>query len=85
MVLNPNDQAFNDVHYLSNGDHVHDPNYHNLTKREYFAAMAMQGLRASRLSDAITDTEAGRKLWGSLTIAKQAISDADALIAELSK
>jgi hypothetical protein len=54
-----------------------------LTKREYFAAMAMQGLRAAALSEAVS--EQGLKLWSSSGIAKQALSDADALIAELNR
>jgi hypothetical protein len=47
----------------------------NLTKREYFAAMAMQGVCASPHSwDCVPET-----------IAKYAVTQADALIAELEK
>jgi len=48
----------------------------NLTKRELFAAMAMQGLRANA-------NDRCPRLSG--TIAELAVADADALIAELSK
>jgi len=47
-----------------------------LTKRELFAAMAMQGLRACG------DPQCPRN---SVPIAEIAVADADALIAELSK
>lgn len=44
-----------------------------LTKREYFAAMAMQGMFSANVEDEST------------TITKWAVEAADALIAELSK
>ena len=44
-----------------------------LTKREYFAAMAMQGLLAGNASDSIEDAS------------KYAVKAADALIEELNK
>ncbi len=55
-----------------------------LTKREYFAAMSMQGLRAGAV---ITGeiVAGGVKLWSNEQVATQARYDADALIAELSK
>jgi len=46
-----------------------------LTKREYFAAMAMQGLIANAQPDDIAET---RTAW-------QAVNHADALLAELEK
>jgi hypothetical protein len=84
-LTNANDSAFvQDKEAADDG--VHSYRVRNgLTKREYFAAMAMQGLRSAGLSDAITETEQGRKLWSSSSIANQAVYDADALIAELSK
>lgn len=54
--------------YISNG----------LTKREFFAAMSMMGLRSSRLRD-IDDLN----IWSPNKIATQALYDADALIDEL--
>ena len=83
--MNGSDPAFDDSFYMSPTGHTHDQCYRNLTKREYFAAMAMQGLRAAALSDPITESEQGRILWSSHSIALQAVSDADALIAALSK
>ncbi len=49
-----------------------------MTKREYFAAMAMQGL--------VVDTHMLDRLTrAGLTVAQEAVLQADALIAELSK
>lgn len=53
-----------------------------LTKREYFAAMAMQGLRASKLIQS-TDRLSSTSIWSSKDIAIQAVRDADALIKQL--
>lgn len=81
-MINPTDPAFPKLP-LNQGDQ--GISYPGLSKREYFAALAMQGLRAAALSDQITGTEPGRKLWSSKGIAEQAVWDADALIGELSK
>ena len=48
-------------------------NFTSLTKREYFAAMALQGLLAGNASDSIEDAS------------KYAVKAADALIEELNK
>ena len=48
-------------------------NFTSLTKREYFAAMAWQGLLAGNASDSIEDAS------------KYAVKAADALIEELNK
>ena len=67
--------------FLSNGNQyafplaTHSDEYHGFTKREYLAAMAMQGLQSSSL---VAD-------WSVEDIAKESVSQADALIAELSK
>lgn len=68
-MMNPNDFAFPAV--LSENYESYDP---GLTKREYFAAMAMQGFLSG--PDGSDDAD--------LT-AKQARLHADALIAELNK
>lgn len=47
-----------------------------LTKREYFAAMAMQGMLASGISE---------RNSGPVSLAMSAVEQADALIAELEK
>lgn len=52
---------------------VHSVPGTGLSKREYFAAMAMQGLRADQNG------------FDSEQIARIAVSDADALLAELAK
>jgi lactate dehydrogenase-like 2-hydroxyacid dehydrogenase len=57
---------------------VTDPNSpvtHGLNKREYFAAMAMQGYLVNNAKTAIKDEE----------IARWSVEAADALIAELNK
>lgn len=58
-----------------------------LTKREYFAAMAMQGLRSGKLIQSAADGYHQRadKIWSSERIAKLAVEDADALIEALNK
>lgn len=51
--------------------------FNGLTKREYFAAMAMQGIHASYINNARTETVSVSK------IAKWAVHSADALLKEL--
>lgn len=54
-----------------------------LTKREYFAAMAMQGLLASETSEyEYRDTDKGTR---EQNVAVGAVKQADALLAELAK
>lgn len=72
-MTNPDDPAFNEIDYTAMG-HYHDQGYRNLTKREYFAAMAMKGLLANSSNDAQC-----------LNIEGESIRRADALIAELNK
>lgn len=72
-MTNPDDPAFYDESYMSSGGHVHDRGYRNLTKREYFAAMAMQGMAAA---NPVASTEEVSRISCAL---------ADALIAELNK
>ena len=50
-------------------------NYHGLTKREYFAGLAMQGLLAHERSGNNNDAK----------LAEMAVSQADALLYELEK
>lgn len=69
-MTNGNDPAFPKLPLLQSDQGISWP---GLTKREYFAAMAMMGL----LSDGIGGS--------ALFIASEALLHADALIAELSK
>jgi len=73
-MINPNDPSNPCPHV--NGDFTvqHDV-YQGLTKREYFAAMAMQGYIASGLMDGCVEN----------TLAMRSVTAADALIAELNK
>lgn len=57
---------------------------YGLTKREYFAAMAMQGLRANVTEDVI-ELAVQTKIPMEAIIAKCAVQHADALIKELNK
>ena len=71
-ITNPNDTAFPDQHLIGQG----------LTKREFFAAMAMQGLISNWLEIAeYTSSYAGKSfpLW------TEAVRLADKLIQELNK
>lgn len=68
-MSNADEQAFP---IPADEDHVRS---RGLTKREYFAAMAMQGL---------CSLPAGEK-WPSTLIATYAVEQADALLAELAK
>ena len=60
-----------------------EPIHRGLTKREHFAAMAMQGLLASRESSVLF--QANRTDDEQATIAKMAIRHADNLLAELDR
>lgn len=86
-MIDPNEPAFPGEWVDQDPDNRQSRMYYfkGMTMRAYFAGKAMEGLRAAGLSDAITGSEAGRKLWSSTTIAIQALSDADAMIAELNK
>jgi len=57
--------------------------YYGLTKREYFAAMAMQGILCHKGISWKISRE--KEVLIELTTAKDAIAEADSLIAELSK
>lgn len=58
------------------GDNIrYNPQY-GLTKREYFAALAMQGLGASRI---------GSEEWNAELIATYSVELADALLKRLAK
>lgn len=70
METKPNDQI------QSLGEEGHDNHNHGLTKRELFAAMAMQGLCSN-------STTGSHKI--PVNMAKEAIEHADSLIAELNK
>lgn len=74
-MTNPNDPAF--ARPLSQlGPEETAPEQEGLTKREYFAGLAMQGILAQpKLMANVSPEE----------IAKWAVIDADAIIAELSK
>lgn len=71
-MTNPNDPAFP---IIVNALEIHSSRA-GLSKREYFAAMAMQGLIAG---------SQGRVKWNETQFAMGAINLADALIAELNK
>jgi len=65
-------EPINNIPNLDN----HPSDWYGLTKREYFAAMAMQGLWASVRNEYYTEYE---------KIAAMAVLQADALINELNK
>jgi hypothetical protein len=74
MSTHPHDQAYANTEWsIESGE----PSYNNpgLTKRELFAAMAMQGIQAN------PDCSG----WAHADIAGAAVRAADALIAELNK
>ena len=76
--MNPNDPAFIDVQFSDDGTFNLAMTKANirfgLTKREYFAALAMQGLLSHPGTQATVDH-----------VAQYSVQMADALIAELSK
>lgn len=74
-MTDPNDPAYPPTYEtMGKGDYI---NALGLTKREYFAAMAMQGMIAS-------ETETLRFAMRE-KLASESVAMADALIAELSK
>jgi hypothetical protein len=74
-MTNPNDPAFSQG--LKNFDAVDSVSYHaGLSKREYFAAMAMQGLSAAM--QPLKQIECD-------LVSEYCVQMADALIAELNK
>ena len=74
-MTDPNSSAYPALHSID-GNWVKEPlpQYGGLTKRELFAAMAMQGMLADHTCDAEPDA-----------FAEVAVNYADALIAELNK
>lgn len=64
---------------------LHAEEHRPITKREWFAAMAMVGLRASKLSEKTENSSGRSTLWTSQDVAYRAVRDADALLAELAK
>lgn len=67
---------------MSNGDN----SARDLTKREYFAGLAMQGIKSSpELSRICSDAAVHNGAKQQEYIAKMAVIDADALLAELAK
>ena len=72
MKTKQEDAAFGCVGMLSREEDVYN---HGLTKREYFAAMAMQGILGYALDRSVDDD----------SIANKAVKIADALINELNK
>ncbi len=79
MKTNPDDTAMptNSLVFPNNGEVMYGQN--GLTKREYFAAMALQGILAGT-SGVESLASIGPSGWASV-----AVSQADALIAELNK
>lgn len=83
MNTNPNDPAM-PVHL---NIQLQGETFPGVTKREFFAAMAMQGLRAGtpiwheQHRDGATHTAS--ECWATKQIAEQSVRDADALIAAL--
>jgi hypothetical protein len=61
---------------LSTGEIVHVTDYIGLTKREWFAGMALQGWLASSITNDIPDKAMA---------ARKSVEYADALLSELSK
>lgn len=81
---------------MTNGSEHAFPNMHisegkvslegGISKREYFAAMAMQAIAANEdLNYSKADYERGDHLAGSKAVAKFSVFYADALLAELAK
>ena len=67
-----------DNEYYEQGKVLRECSDYGLTKREYFAAMAMQGYLAG-------DEDAANEKWSVSQTAKWAVMVADALILELNK
>lgn len=87
-MTNPNDPAFltkPEVYYLREPDKDCDIRY-GLTKREYFAAMAMQGILANPSAmESVARVHKADLPGAEITVSCMAMRYADALIAELSK
>lgn len=79
MKTNPNDSSYPNMPVY---DGIHRLSEHGLTKREYFAAMALQGLLSNSYNDGATQP---LSTASHDQIAQMAVSSADALIAELNK
>lgn len=71
--MKPHAPAYPHAEHNGDGTHYHD--HHGLTKRELFAAMAMQGLSAN------PDPQVSS--WGGQQTAQCAVAFADALLAAL--
>jgi hypothetical protein len=82
-MTNPNDFVSPSTHQNSDGTHDFNINK-GLTKREYFAAMALQGLCANPILKDVIDKVKSAKEFDSYT-ANTAVSIADALINALNK
>lgn len=76
-MTNANDSAFTNTLVINRGDAIGEYKCASLTKREYFAAMAMQGLLASN-----GDNDEG---WNAFSLADDAVLSADALINALNR
>jgi hypothetical protein len=74
-MTNPNDAAFSKAAFYHPDGGIDGPQL-GLTKREYFAAMALQGLLANSFRSPTSYIESN---------AEYAVNYADALIAELNK
>ena len=72
-MANGNDSAFPWDDKNGDGSHYHA--HSGMTKREYFAALAMQGMLANPTGDAVYAS----------SYAKAAVTSADALLDELAK
>lgn len=79
MATHPDQQAFGfaATKYDDDGTPIGDLSRPGLTKREYFAAIAMQGLLSSDIRSE------SRPLWEASDIAEMAVDQADALITAL--
>ena len=93
MKTNPND-LLNEAKSVGRSEHKNAYEVYScgLTKREYFAAMAMQGLLSAIYSNKemfneflLEDDGSRRHLTGCEAVQRCAVSYADALIEELNK
>lgn len=82
MITKPTDPAFSDTSH----DDATCTTSHGLTKREYFAAMAMQGLSGIALQERFDyEDEKIHRVRSITFIPELAVQLADALIAELNR
>lgn len=83
-MTNPNDPAFTEgskvIHIGASEPYVYSTT--PLTKREYFAAMAMQGVA---IWDSLMNKEYPLKAGNTQKVAEGCVALADALMAELNK